>query len=42
VLGLGVTLQYLTPRTTLLLFAVIVGVGILAAAPTLLRRPAGR
>jgi MFS family permease len=39
VLGLGVALQYLSPRVTLLLFAVIVGAGVLAAAPSLLRRP---
>jgi len=40
VLGLGVTLEYLSPRVTLLVFALVVGVGVLAAAPTLLRRPA--
>jgi hypothetical protein len=38
VLGLGVALEYLSPRVTLLVFALIVGAGILAAAPTLLRR----
>ena len=43
VLGLGVALEYLSPQVTLLVFALIVGAGILAAAPTLLRRPdAGR
>ncbi len=40
VLGLGVTLEYLSPRVTLLVFALVVGGGVLAAAPTLLRRPA--
>ena len=40
VLGLGVALKYLSPRVTLLVFALIVAVGILAAAPILLRRPA--
>jgi len=40
VLGAGVALQYLSPRVTLLIFAVTVGVGILAAAPLLVRRPA--
>ena len=39
VLGLGVALQYLSPKVTLLAFALIVGAGVLAAAPTLLRRP---
>lgn len=39
VLGLGIALQYLSPRTTLLIFGVAVGLGVLAAAPTLLRRP---
>lgn len=37
VLGAGVALLYLSPRVTLLLFAVIVGIGILAAAPHLVR-----
>jgi MFS family permease len=32
VLGLGIALQFLTPRVTLLIFAVAVGLGILAAA----------
>ena len=39
VLGLGIELQYLSPRVTLLIFALIVGRGILAAAPVLLRLP---
>ena len=39
VLGLGVALQFLTPRVTLLIFAVAVGLGILAAAPFLVRQP---
>jgi MFS family permease len=45
VIGLGVALQYVTPRVALLIFAVIVGAGILAAAPVLTgaknRRPEG-
>jgi hypothetical protein len=40
-LGLGIALQFLTPRVTLLIFALTVGLGILAAAPFLVRRPAG-
>jgi MFS family permease len=39
VLGLGIALQFLTPRVTLLIFAMAVGLGILAAAPFLARRP---
>jgi MFS family permease len=35
VIGLGVALQYVSPRVALLIFAVIVGAGILAAAPVL-------
>ena len=42
VLAVGVALQYLTPRVTLLIFGVAVGFGILAAAPVLVRRPQGR
>jgi MFS family permease len=38
VLGLGIALQFLSPRVTLLIFGVAVGLGVLAAAPTLLRR----
>jgi MFS family permease len=38
VLGAGVALQFLSPRVTLLIFAVAVGSGILAAAPRLVRR----
>jgi predicted MFS family arabinose efflux permease len=38
VLGLGIVLQYLSPRVTLLIFGVIVVAGVLAAAPTLLRK----
>jgi MFS family permease len=41
VLGAGVALQYLSPRVTLLIFAAAVGLGILAAAPLLVRRPRG-
>jgi len=37
VLGLGIALQVLTPRVTLLIFGAVVGGGILAAAPFLLR-----
>ena len=39
VVGLGITLQYVSPRVALLIFGVAVGIGVLAAAPTLLRRP---
>jgi len=39
VLGLGIALQYLSPQVTLLIFALAVGLGVLAAAPALLRRP---
>jgi len=39
VLGLGIALQYLSPQVTLLIFGLAVGLGILAAAPTLLRQP---
>ncbi len=37
VIGLGVALQNLSPRVTLLIFGVVVGLGILAAAPVLVR-----
>jgi MFS family permease len=37
VLGLGLLLQHLSPRVTLVIFAVAVGLGILAAAPVLVR-----
>ena len=37
VLGAGVALEYLSPRVTLLIFAAAVGLGILAAAPLLVR-----
>jgi MFS family permease len=40
VLGAGIALQYLSPRVTLLIFAVAVALGILAAAPLLIRRQA--
>jgi MFS family permease len=39
VLGAGIALQYLSPRVTLLIFAVAAGLGVLAAAPLLVRRP---
>ena len=39
VLGLRIALQQLSPRVTLLIFALIVGLGILAAAPVLVRAP---
>ncbi len=38
VLGLGIALQFLSPQVTLLVFGIAVGLGVLAAAPTLLRR----
>jgi MFS family permease len=37
VLGLGIALQSLSPRVTLLIFGVAVAAGVLGAAPTLLR-----
>ena len=37
VLGAGVALEYLSPRVTLLIFAAAVGIGILVAAPLLVR-----
>ena len=37
VVGVGIMLQHLTPRVTLLIFAVAVGLVILAAAPILIR-----
>jgi MFS family permease len=39
VLGLGVALELLSPRVTLLIFGVVVGLGVLAAAPHLVRSP---
>jgi MFS family permease len=39
VLGLGIALQHISPRVTLLVFALVVGLGILAGAPALARRP---
>jgi MFS family permease len=39
VVGLGLALEHLSARVTLLYFATAVAVGILAAAPTLVRRP---
>jgi hypothetical protein len=39
VLGLGIVLLYLTPQVTLLIFGLAIGLGILGAAPTLLRQP---
>jgi MFS family permease len=39
VLGLGIALEFLTPRVTLLIFAATVGLGVLVAAPFLARRP---
>ena len=38
VLGLGIVLLYLSPQVTLLIFGFAIGLGILAAAPTLLRQ----
>jgi len=40
VIGVGVVLQHVSPRVTLLIFSVAVGLGILAAAPVLIRPPA--
>jgi MFS family permease len=37
VIGVGIVLQHLSPRATLLIFALAVGLGILAAAPILVR-----
>jgi MFS family permease len=37
VLGLGVVLQYLSPQVTLLIFGVAITLGVLAAAPVLVR-----
>jgi MFS family permease len=37
VIGLGIALQHAGPRAALLVFALVVGAGILAAVPTLLR-----
>lgn len=39
VVGVGVALQYLSPRVTLLIFALAAGLGILAAARILVRPP---
>jgi hypothetical protein len=39
VIGLGIALQPLSPRVTLLIFGAIMGVGIVAAVPVLVRRP---
>jgi len=39
VVAIGIALQHLSPRATLLIFGVIVGLGILAATPVLVRRP---
>ncbi|MGH2871454.1 MAG: MFS transporter, partial [Solirubrobacteraceae bacterium] len=37
VVGLGIALQHLTPRVTLLIFGLTVSLGILTAAPALVR-----
>ena len=37
VIGAGAVLQFASPRVTLLVFGIVVSVGILAAAPILLR-----
>jgi hypothetical protein len=39
VLGLGIALQHVSPRMTLLIFALIVGLGLITAAPALVRSP---
>src|SRR5260370_31073623 len=36
-IGLGIALQYIGPQLTLLAFGLIIGIGILAATPVLLR-----
>ena len=41
VIGAGLVLQHLSPRVTLLVFALAVGAGILAATPILIRPAAG-
>lgn len=38
VVGVGIALQSLSPRVSLLIFGVVIGLGILAAAPLLVRR----
>jgi len=40
VIGVGLALRHLSPRVTLLIFALAVALGILAAAPILVRAPA--
>jgi hypothetical protein len=40
VIGLGVLTQELSPRSSLLIFAALMAVALLAAAPALLRRRA--
>ncbi len=39
VIGLGLALQHLSPRVTLLIFGLAVGLGLLAASPALVRAP---
>ena len=39
VLGLGIALQRVSPRATLLVFGLIVGLGLVAAAPVVVRPP---
>jgi MFS family permease len=39
VIGLGIALQHLSPRVTLLTFGLAVGLGMLAASPALVRAP---
>jgi len=41
VIGLGIALQYIGPQLTLLAFGLIIGIGILAATPVLLRTHQG-
>jgi MFS family permease len=41
VLGLGIALQHVSPRMTLLIFALVVGLGLLTATPALVRSPDG-
>ena len=42
VIGLGIALQHLSARVTLLIFALVIGAGLLTATPVLLGHPASR
>ena len=39
VVALGIALQQVSPHTTLLIFALIVGLGLLTATPAMVRSP---